>query len=263
MQPTTDRPDRDTLRGPSNQYLFALTLIAVSVITLIVAAGLNYATGAWTFIFYPFSYASDKMVTDSMAEYSGNTPALVSLREMVLVISGIFFSLILVPTLFLLGVRDRLLSPGSKKFPPVLWLAATAIAGGLFLSTTVSFFFQQRVFEELRQRQSVQYTKDLLIDQISGISVRAREYCILPTSLQGGGGSLDGFTIPTEYVSSPTTVYSLDQSESGSTIRAMVYANPMVQRMTATRLDSPVGTVSAGIDSTGKLRGWGYTGVFE
>lgn len=104
---------------------------------------------------------------------------------------------------------------------------------------------------------SVQSNRDAIVNDMNNIAANAYQHKIRPCSMGGGGGKFDGsdctpsqpYTIPTKYA----------QNENG-TYQAAVTATDVT--ITATSSQG-YGTVTAVVDSTGKLSNWSYSGDFE
>ncbi len=99
--------------------------------------------------------------------------------------------------------------------------------------------------------QSVQANKDALIADLNNIAANAYQYRIRPASLGGGDQAYTGYTIPSKLAS----------NENGTYTTTAVAAQSV--NITATAASNSANTVTAVIDSTGRLTTLAYTGEFK
>lgn len=104
---------------------------------------------------------------------------------------------------------------------------------------------------------SVQSNRDAIVNDMNNIAANAYQHKIRPCSMGGGGGTYDGsnctpaqpYTIPTKYAQNENGTYTATVEAASVTI-------------TATSSQG-YGTVTAVVDSTGRLSQWTYTDQFE
>ena len=93
---------------------------------------------------------------------------------------------------------------------------------------------------------SVQSNRDGIINDLNNLAANAYQYRIRPTTMGGGGGSYANYTIPTK----------LQSNENGTYATSAVSAASI--SFTATS-GQGYGTVTADLDSTGKLSNFAGT----
>ncbi len=102
-----------------------------------------------------------------------------------------------------------------------------------------------------RETENISIRSDLFVnDKLATLAHQAYQYRIRPLPQNGGGGSYDGFLIPETLSESRYHRYS-----------AKISMNSIV--FTTDYTDEPIATVSAVLDSTGKLHSWKWRGEFQ
>ncbi len=96
---------------------------------------------------------------------------------------------------------------------------------------------------------SVQSNKDAIINDMNNLAANAYQFRIRPASMGGGAGTYTGYTIPTKLDSTENATYVVDVTADAVDITA-----------TSAQL---YGTVTATVNTEGKLTGWAYTDQFE
>ena len=101
---------------------------------------------------------------------------------------------------------------------------------------------------------SVQSNKDAIVNDLNNLAADAYQYKIRPTTMGGGGGNYGGYKVRTKLASNDNGTY---------TPTTAVAANS--QSFTLTGLSVPYAgsSVSAVLDSTGKLTSFTYAGQFQ
>ena len=98
--------------------------------------------------------------------------------------------------------------------------------------------------------QSIQANKDAIINDLNNIAAHAYQYRIRPSSMGGGQGSYSGYTIPSKMASNENAAYAATPAANSVTIVATSNANT-------------TNTVTAVVDSDGRLGSWTYAGDFQ
>jgi hypothetical protein len=96
---------------------------------------------------------------------------------------------------------------------------------------------------------SVTTNKDALINDMGNLAGNAYQYKLRLRSMGGGGGSYSGYVIPSKLASNADGTFSITSSAPSS----LVLCGTSVQGF---------GTVTATIDSMGRMGGFTYTGDF-
>jgi hypothetical protein len=99
--------------------------------------------------------------------------------------------------------------------------------------------------------QSIQANKDAIINDLNNIAAHAYQYKIRPSSMGGGQGSYSGYSIPSKMASNENASYSVTSATATSVA------------ITATSSANSTNTVSAVVDSDGRLGSWTYAGDFQ
>jgi hypothetical protein len=98
--------------------------------------------------------------------------------------------------------------------------------------------------------QSIQANKDAIINDLNNLAAHAYQYKIRPSSMGGGQGSYSGYSIPSKMASNENAAYVPTPSANSVSIVATSSANS-------------TNTVTAVVDSDGRLGSWTYTGDFQ
>ena len=99
--------------------------------------------------------------------------------------------------------------------------------------------------------QSIQANKDAIINDLNNIAAHAYQFKIRPSSMGGGQGSYSGYSIPSKMATNENASYSV----SGATATAVT--------IVATSSANTTNTVTAVVDSDGRLGSWTYAGDFQ
>ena len=100
---------------------------------------------------------------------------------------------------------------------------------------------------------SVQANKDAIVNDLNNLAADAYQYKIRPATMGGGSGSYGGYKVPTK----------LQSNENGSYLpTTAVAANAQSFNFTGSSVSYPGSTVTATVDSTGKLTAFTYAGQF-
>lgn len=98
--------------------------------------------------------------------------------------------------------------------------------------------------------QSIQANKDAIINDLNNLSAHAYQYKIRPTSMGGGQGAYTGYVIPSKMASNENAAYVA--TPSANTVSIVATSN-----------SNTTNTVTAVVDSDGRLGSWTYAGDFQ
>ena len=98
--------------------------------------------------------------------------------------------------------------------------------------------------------QSIQANKDAIINDLNNIAAHCYQYRIRPSSMGGGQGSYVGYAIPTKMATNENAAFAATPTASTVSIVATSNANS-------------TNTVTAVVDSDGRLGSWTYAGDFQ
>ncbi|MBI3578341.1 MAG: hypothetical protein HY276_06095 [Ignavibacteriales bacterium] len=98
--------------------------------------------------------------------------------------------------------------------------------------------------------QSIQSNRDAIINDLNNLAAQAYQYRIRPSSMGGGQGKYDGFTIPSKMSANENAKYAATVTTDAITV-------------VATSAQNTTNTVTVKIDSDGKLGSWTYAGDFQ
>ena len=96
--------------------------------------------------------------------------------------------------------------------------------------------------------QSIQSNKDAMINDINNLAANAYQFNIRPTTMGGGGGKYDGWTIPVKMSSNENASYSVASASGGSA---------------SIKGTSTNGTVTANVGSDGRVTSMAFGGDFQ
>ena len=98
--------------------------------------------------------------------------------------------------------------------------------------------------------QSIQANKDAIINDLNNLAAHCYQYKIRPSSMGGGQGSYSGYSIPSKMASNENAAYVPTPTATSVSILATSNANT-------------TNTVTAVVDSDGRLGSWTYAGDFQ
>jgi hypothetical protein len=101
---------------------------------------------------------------------------------------------------------------------------------------------------------SIQSNKDAIVNDLNNLAANAFQYRIRPSTMGGGSGSYGGYKIPSQLQSNSNGSY---------TPTTAVAANAQSFTFTGSSSSYSGSTVTATIDSTGKLATFVYAGQFQ
>ena len=98
--------------------------------------------------------------------------------------------------------------------------------------------------------QSIQANKDAIINDLNNLAAHTYQYKIRPTSMGGGQGVYTGYAIPSKMLSNENAAYVATPTATSVSILATSNSNT-------------TNTVTAVVDSDGRLGSWTYAGDFK
>ncbi|HEV8538865.1 MAG TPA: hypothetical protein VGR15_08090 [Bacteroidota bacterium] len=101
---------------------------------------------------------------------------------------------------------------------------------------------------------SVQANKDAIVNDLNNLAADAYQYRIRPSTMGGGAGSYGGYKVPSKLTSNENGTY---------TPTTGVAANSQSFSLVGTSTSYAGSTVTAVLDSTGKLGSFTYAGDFK
>ncbi|OGU44605.1 MAG: hypothetical protein A3C56_08195 [Ignavibacteria bacterium RIFCSPHIGHO2_02_FULL_56_12] len=99
--------------------------------------------------------------------------------------------------------------------------------------------------------QSIQANKDAIINDLNNIAAHCYQFKIRPSSMGGGQGSYSGYAIPTKMATNENATFSVSSATATSVT------------IVATSTANSTNTVTAVVDSDGRLGSWTYAGDFQ
>ncbi|OGU30844.1 MAG: hypothetical protein A2X67_14555 [Ignavibacteria bacterium GWA2_55_11] len=99
--------------------------------------------------------------------------------------------------------------------------------------------------------QSIQANKDAIINDLNNIAAHCYQFKIRPSSMGGGQGSYSGYAIPTKMATNENATFSVSSATATSVT------------IVATSTANTTNTVTAVVDSDGRLGSWTYAGDFQ
>lgn len=210
--------------------------------------------------FHPGIVALSVTVEQALLEFSGETIGVLTPRVTSFLLATILLTGLVGPILFVLALRRRIL--GER---PVLLRASTVLGlvlGGFTCLMTIimagAFAWSSR---QLTSAVNIQTTADKMMKEVFLISYDARNYRTLPKWLGGGGGTYEGF-IPSVPEGSFGR-YSFSISPHRISVSAVPKYDPRSLDADPSRGALPEAGISAVIDSSGRIRDWKRSGLFE
>ena len=99
--------------------------------------------------------------------------------------------------------------------------------------------------------QSIQANKDAIINDLNNIAAHCYQFKIRPSSMGGGQGTYSGYAIPTKMATNENATFSVSSATATSVT------------IVATSTANSTNTVTAVVDSDGRLGSWTYAGDFQ
>ncbi len=272
MRPTIDT--RVTARQLPGRALATLAAIALVVLlfAIIGAAIKDYGSAddpgfSWIMVSrgtiqYPHVLAGDLTITNGLKEFSGKPPEGMSPRMASLVLLGVLLTYVLGPALMFFAFRRRALGDKGAILRPAAIVGFT-LSGFWMVSIVPAVVTQFQVRQSLRSAQSVQQVRDEIINDLNEIAMWAHTYYVLPVTRGGGGRNFRGISVPTRFMETNWGTYTISANQRSLKVLGRPTFNPYAVYTSAARTPIPEASVSVVVDSTGQMRDWEYTGLFQ
>jgi hypothetical protein len=203
---------------------------------------------------YPWILAAGQTIGNGMTEFSGHALEQVDNAMHRGTLLSILFSGILTPTLTLLLMGKKLSAPMRGVYLVFLIVATT-----LAVTVVPTGYIAYRVRVHMRDAQAIQTNRDFIINDLSTIAWKLREYRILPKSLSGGQGSFEGYVLPAALAETEDARYVIGPSSSGTNAASV----PTMVMIHATSKKFQACEVDVVVQEHGELRDWTYNGQFQ
>ncbi len=176
--------------------------------------------------FYPWVVAGGQTIANGLSEFSGKSPSPIVFTERLAALLGLLFGFVIGPTLFLFGWRNRRIDKESgSKVSTLKGSALISILGGILtfavaIPALPGAYLQVSVSRSLHRAQALQENKDHMINDLNLIAYSAKQFRILPKSLDGGDGSFLGYVVPPTLASTDDGTYVLNCTADAITMKA-------------------------------------------
>ncbi len=203
----------------------------------------------------PWVRSAQKTVSNGLMDFSGKPNIPISNASRLQLLGALLTIMIVVPTLFMFSVRQRLLA-GATGRPAVMNLGGLlpALGGVISISYGLAVFLGAIMLNvsvgNVRAAQNTQSEKDEIISELSFIALHASQYLILPTNLNGGNGSYEGYSLPKEFAQSQSADFVIKPESSGIFVQARSRKVPGAE-------------IRVTINMQGLLSDWRFEGPFE
>jgi len=240
-------------------------LVALTVSTLILVFvfernvfNLNlYGRYLHSFIF-PWVLAGGQTIGNGLHEFSGETPAVLSLAERLEALLSLMIGFVIGPTLFFFGWQHKRKERASGSADSVLKGSGVIFTIGAILTFLIALpsvpaaLMRANAEHQLRNAQAIQSNKDAIINEFDVLANSAFQFRILPHELGGGSGSFVGYVIP----------HGMSDTEEASYI-AMVSADTIAFQARSAKY--PSATARCVLNKEGNFvpTEWRYNGDFE
>jgi hypothetical protein len=205
---------------------------------------------------YPWVLAGGRTIGNGLRAFSGQTPFAVPIAIRAAALMITLISMVVCPTVFLLEWRRRRLSSDVTAGRPPMKIAGIAYSLCGWITIVSGFglipvaYVTEATQTSLRHAQTVQESRDEMINELFFISVDAAQYFILPKTLAGGGRTFEGYSIPEKLARTQEASYTVADDKNKATIHGVSLRNPSC-------------TIEVQVDSIGEMRGWTYGGEFR
>ncbi|MBI3195255.1 MAG: hypothetical protein HYZ34_12445 [Ignavibacteriae bacterium] len=158
-----------------------------------------------THLLNPWVIAGGHTIATAIEEFSlGDGFVEISPSKQFATLLGILIAFVIAPTLFLIGWRRfyELQSSGKEPwnflFKPmgILIIVGGTVTVWIAISSFPVSYLQYDTFQSMIESQTVKENQDYLMADVASVMRASQVYHTLPTSLGGGGGSFEGFSIP-------------------------------------------------------------------
>lgn len=164
-------------------------------------------------ILYPVIYAAGQTIENALITFNGRTGEPVPHTLRIVALASLLVVYIVCPTVFFLKWRKRRIH--GKGRVDVSWLfrldalyfvsslGVIGICASSVIGVPAEYFHR----ENLYKAQALRTSHDNIMNEIITIATKIAEYRILPKEFGGGGGSLDGFILSTEWLMTDNAYY--------------------------------------------------------
>lgn len=193
------KTNRSEIPAVFRPWLLFLTLATLALVFLSPGPGGKErprANKEFHVTIFPWMVAAEITISDGLDNFSGVSSGPMSDGQRSAMLIGLLLSLVVGPTLLLIGLRDWKSTPVPKRWhPPALLLGAV-----LVVSTTVPSVIlaasQWQTFSTMQEAQKIARERDDMVSTLHHVGRDARQFRILPETLGGGGGTFQGYEIP-------------------------------------------------------------------
>ena len=255
---STDSPNTQKTSEFSSDFIRVLVALTGATLLLVFAFEHRAFTTAErplvrTYI-YPWVVAGGHTIANGLSEFSGKTPSLINLTERLAALLGLLFGFVIGPTLFFFGWYNRRKDRESGSKGSVLKGSAVISVIGGILTFAVAIpsipiaYIQYSVSKSIHSAQAVQSNKDQMINDLNRIAHNAKQFRILPKSLDGGNGTFLGYTLSQPLAGTEEGTYEVSCTADEIVVKAISKKYPDCR-------------ISVHIDKDG-LGLWEYSGDF-
>lgn len=244
---------------------FLQGLIALTVATLLIVFVLErYVVPEQHFSvsrisLFPWVTAGGHLIAQGLSLFSGYLVSPITLGQQLELVISTWVLLVLGPTLFFFGWRDRLLAKQQGDVSSKLQLSTVVFMLGGIVTYTAAIpvvpmaIIQYVVSQRMQRSQAISTNRDNIINEANMVMISAFQYRVLPQRLGGGAGSYAGYVLPTEFASTPDGTYRVEE------------ATDQEVTIAAASSKYPGATVSVKIGKNGRPipASWQYTGEFR
>lgn len=210
---------------------------------------------------YPHALAAGLTIARALEEFSGKHPQAMTPRLASLILLGILSTTAIGMPILLASMRRRLLE-GRAPFLRIGAIVGFLLAGGWALSLFPATILQRQGRATLASNQGIQRVRDEMINSMTEISLVARGYARRPAGKNGGGGTFDGFALPSRLQRTTRATYEVSAQETTLVITGRLLIDPVSVFTAAPELPAPDWTVRCIITPSRDPK-FTYTGRFE
>ena len=252
-----------SLQAEGNKGELSIGFVTSFLLTTLISLVVIYAwdlvgQDRWSFVprFFvvPWVVAAGQEILNSVNEFSGRSLDPVSLSLRFSALGGMLLIAVLSPTLFLFEMRARAIAHHSNR---ISWPRSVAsIVGAVITIPIVGIILlappiQKVMLAELKVVVPGQHNSHDVAYGLRRIAWDIFQYRVKPKSMMnGGGGSVAGYTLPPDLATTPHALYSI--SPKGESIEVLGRS---------TR--SPSFTITISIDGKGSMSNWRTGGEFR
>jgi hypothetical protein len=200
--------------------------------------------------------AAGQTINNGLAAFRGAEAELPEVADQARTLAIILITLVVCPTLFLLGWRRRRLLRGRSserlqlRMPGLFYALSGFITFLVALSIVPITIASEMNRQDLQGRQAVQSNRDLMIHELHLLALDIYQYRLLPREFGGGNASYRGYKLPAEQAETQNGSYSVSVEDD----EVMIHAQS---------ISYPTASVEVKVDTLGKLVWWNYSGAFQ